>query len=43
MVDWEKQGKVARNAFEAIGLTPLVRLNKVNEVTCPINLVHLLS
>ncbi|MBA7584378.1 Cysteine synthase [subsurface metagenome] len=31
MVDWEKQGKVARNAFEAIGLTPLVRLNKVNE------------
>lgn len=30
-MNWEKQGKVARSAFETIGLTPLVKLNKVNE------------
>lgn len=29
MVDWGKRGKIAQNALEAIGLTPLVRLNKV--------------
>lgn len=29
MVDWGKQGKVAQNVFESIGLTPLVKLNKV--------------
>ena len=31
MIDWEKRGKVAQNVFEAIGLTPLVKLNKVTE------------
>ena len=31
MLDWKKQRKVTRNVFEAIGLTPLVKLNKVNE------------
>ena len=29
MVDWGKRGKVAQSIFEAIGLTPLVKLNKV--------------
>ena len=29
MVDWGQRGKVAQNAFEAIGLSPLVKLNKV--------------
>ena len=31
MVDWGKQGKVAQNVLDAIGLTPLVKLNKVTE------------
>ena len=29
MVDWGKRGKVAQNILEAIGLTPLVKLNRV--------------
>lgn len=31
MVDWKKRGKVAENVLEAIGLTPLVKLNKVTK------------
>jgi cysteine synthase A len=31
MIDWGKRGKVAQNIFEAIALTPLVKLNKVTE------------
>ena len=31
MVTWEKRGEVAQNVFEAISLTPLVKLNKVTE------------
>lgn len=31
MVDWEKRKKVAQNAFEAIGLTPLVKLNRITK------------
>ena len=31
MVDWGQRGKIAQNAFEAIGLSPLVRLNKVTK------------
>ncbi len=29
MVDWEKRGKVAQSILESIGLTPLIRLNRV--------------
>ena len=29
MVDWGKRGRVAQNVFEAIGLTPMLKLNKV--------------
>jgi len=28
-IDWEKSGKTAKNVFEAIGRTPLVRLNSI--------------
>lgn len=31
MIDWGKRGKAAQNVFEAIGLTPMVKLNKVTE------------
>ncbi len=31
MIDWGKGGKAAQNIFEAIGLTPMVKLNKVTE------------
>jgi len=31
MIDWGKRGKAAQNIFEAIGLTPMVKLNKVTE------------
>jgi len=31
MIDWGKRGKVAQNILEAIGLTPLVRLNRVTK------------
>jgi len=31
MVDWKKRGKVVQNVLEAIGLTPLVRLNRVTK------------
>ncbi len=31
MVDWGKRGKVAQNILKSIALTPLVKLNKVNE------------
>lgn len=31
MVDWGQRGKVAQNAFEAIGLSPLIKLNKVTK------------
>ncbi len=32
MVDWGKQGTVAKNVLEAIGISPLVKLNKVTKV-----------
>jgi cysteine synthase A len=31
MVDWGKRGMVAQNALEAIGLTPMIKLNRVTE------------
>ncbi len=31
MVDWGQRGKIAQNAFEAIGLSPLIKLNKVSK------------
>lgn len=31
MVDWKQRGEVAQNVLEAIGLTPLVKLNKVTK------------
>jgi cysteine synthase A len=31
MVDWSKRGKVAQNVLEAIGQTPLIKLNKVTQ------------
>jgi len=31
VVDWSKRAKVAQNALEAIGQTPLIKLNKVTK------------
>lgn len=31
MADWKQRGKVAQNVLEAIGLTPLVKLNKISK------------
>ncbi len=31
MIDWETRGKAAQNIFETIGLTPLVKLNRVTK------------
>lgn len=36
MVDWDKRKRIANDIFEAVGLTPLVKLNKVTKGTRPV-------
>lgn len=36
MVDWDRRKRMADNIFEAVGLTPLVKLNKVTKGVKPV-------